>query len=62
MGYERGIKTEHTGAKNGGGFHGTRADAKQMSKRARREADKSEAVSREDAPLRPHQESTSKTG
>lgn len=45
MGNERNIKTEHTGAKNGGGFWGTRAEAKKMSKRARREADKTESSS-----------------
>jgi hypothetical protein len=40
MANARGIKTEHAGAKNGGGFWGPRADAKRYSKRARREADK----------------------
>src|SRR5690606_36988153 len=44
MGNHRNTKTEHTGAKNGGGFHGTREDAKKTSKRARRENDKAEAV------------------
>jgi hypothetical protein len=39
MGYER-IKTEHAGAKNGGGAWMTRAEAKQASKRRRRETDK----------------------
>lgn len=39
MGYER-IKTEHAGAKNGGGAWMTRAEAKQTGKRKRRQADK----------------------
>jgi|TARA_R110000737_G_C14213826_1_gene419710 hypothetical protein len=30
------IKTEHAGAKNGGGFWGLRKDAKKISKRLRR--------------------------
>jgi hypothetical protein len=30
------IKTEHNGAKNGGGFWGLRKDAKKISKRLRR--------------------------
>ncbi len=30
------IKTEHSGAKNGGGFWGTRSMAKKLSKRLRR--------------------------
>tara|TARA_R110000787_G_scaffold5072_1_gene18851 strand:- start:368 stop:508 length:141 start_codon:yes stop_codon:yes gene_type:complete len=30
------IKTEHNGAKNGGGFWGTRSAAKKISKRLRR--------------------------
>lgn len=34
------IKTEHNGAKNGGGAWMRRADAKKISKRARRAADK----------------------
>ncbi len=34
------IKTEHAGAKNGGGAWMTRAEAKQMAKRQRRQADK----------------------
>ena len=29
-------KTEHNGAKNGGGFWGTRAEAKKVSRKARR--------------------------
>jgi hypothetical protein len=37
------IKTEHAGAKNGGGYWGERAEAKQLSKRKRRETDKREA-------------------
>jgi len=32
----RTMKTEHAGAKNGGGFWGTRAEAKQASRRRRR--------------------------
>jgi hypothetical protein len=39
MAYER-IKTEHAGAKNGGGAWMTRAEAKRASKRKRRQADK----------------------
>jgi hypothetical protein len=39
MAYER-IKTEHAGAKNGGGAWMTRTEAKQASKRKRRQADK----------------------
>ena len=46
MAYARNIKTEHAGAKNGGGFHGPREDAKKMSNRARREADKAECGER----------------
>lgn len=34
------IKTEHSGAKNGGGFWGTRREAKALSSRIRRIADK----------------------
>ncbi len=30
------LKTEHSGAKNGGGHWGTREDAKSLSKRSRR--------------------------
>ena len=37
-------KTEHTGAKNGGGHWGTRAEAKAISKKHRRENSKSEIV------------------
>jgi hypothetical protein len=32
----RGMKTEHSGAKNGGGFWGPRAEAKTASKKRRR--------------------------
>jgi hypothetical protein len=39
MGYER-IKTEHSGAKNGGGAWMTRFAAKQAAKRKRRQEDK----------------------
>jgi hypothetical protein len=35
MGNER-MKPDHNGAKNGGGFWGTRAEAKTMSKKRRR--------------------------
>ena len=42
MGFEA-IKTEHAGAKNGGGHWGTRADAKTISNHARRVADRDEA-------------------
>jgi len=42
MGYGRNIKTEHAGAKNGGGFWGHREDAKQQSKRIRRAADRTQ--------------------
>jgi len=34
------IKTEHSGAKNGGGYWGTRAAAKRRSKKRRRLVDK----------------------
>jgi hypothetical protein len=34
------LKTEHAGAKNGGGHWGPRADAKRYSKRRRRQQDK----------------------
>jgi hypothetical protein len=36
------IKVEHAGAKNGGGFYGPRAVAKQESKKLRRRLDKRE--------------------
>jgi hypothetical protein len=39
MAYER-IKTEHAGAKNGGGAWTTRTEAKQTAKRQRRQVDK----------------------
>ncbi|MGB0454005.1 MAG: hypothetical protein ACPGJV_09860 [Bacteriovoracaceae bacterium] len=41
MGHQRKMKTEHTGAKNGGGFWGTREEAKKSSKKLRRENAKS---------------------
>jgi riboflavin biosynthesis pyrimidine reductase len=41
--YER-IKTEHAGAKNGGGAWMTRAEAKQMAKRQRRQTDEIETA------------------
>jgi len=34
------IKTEHSGAKNGGGYWGKRARAKRVSRKARRAADR----------------------
>lgn len=34
------VKTEHSGAKNGGGYWGGRADAKRLSRKARRAQDK----------------------
>jgi hypothetical protein len=37
------IKTEHAGAKNGGGAWLTRAEAKLAAKRTRRQADRREA-------------------
>lgn len=44
MGYKLGKinKTEHNGAKNGGGYWGCREDAKKMSKKIRRINDKME--------------------
>jgi hypothetical protein len=33
-------KTEHSGAKNGGGYWGTREEAKKLSKKLRREKSK----------------------
>lgn len=42
------VKTEHAGAKNGGGYWGYRADAKAMSNRTRRAADKAEAARQRD--------------
>jgi hypothetical protein len=36
MGYPKGTKTEHAGAKNGGGMWAKRADAKKISRRLRR--------------------------
>ena len=40
MAYGRRMKTEHTGAKNGGGAWMYRVDAKKYSRKARRAADK----------------------
>ncbi len=34
------IKTEHNGAKNGGGYYGTRDEAKKISKKLRRRVSK----------------------
>ena len=46
-------KTEHTGAKNGGGFWGTRKRAKQFSKTKRRQQDKIEVkVQKEENPTK----------
>jgi hypothetical protein len=42
LAYER-IKTEHAGAKNGGGAWMTRAETKQIAKRQRRQADRQQA-------------------
>lgn len=36
------LKTEHSGAKNGGGHWGPRQEAKSISKKVRRKKDKSE--------------------
>ena len=36
----RPVKTEHSGAKNGGGYWGTRKEAKDVSKRLRRSREK----------------------
>jgi hypothetical protein len=49
MSYER-IKTEHAGAKNGGGAWMTRAEAKRVSERKRRQADKRTREYNEDSP------------
>ncbi len=35
----RGMRTEHAGAKNGGGHWGTRAEAKRASRKRRRQTD-----------------------
>jgi hypothetical protein len=43
MAYER-IKTEHAGAKNGGGTWMTRAEAKQTARRQRRQEDEIEVA------------------
>jgi hypothetical protein len=40
MSYGNCVKTEHTGAKNGGGYYGKRIDAKLYSRRRRRQHDK----------------------
>jgi hypothetical protein len=37
------IKTEHAGAKNGGGYWGKRAEAKRRSRRLRRKEDRKSA-------------------
>lgn len=41
------MKTEHAGAKNGGGYWGTRSEAKKISRRHRRESDKREVSANE---------------
>lgn len=43
MAHGRRIKTEHAGAKNGGGYYGRRVEAKTNSKKKRRANDKREA-------------------
>jgi hypothetical protein len=43
MAFRKKVKTEHAGAKNGGGFWGRRREAKQLSKKLRRARDKKEA-------------------
>lgn len=50
MAYGR-IKTEHAGAKNGGGAWMTRAEAKQAAKRKRRHAERRETQAATDAGL-----------
>lgn len=45
MGYQRKIKTEKSGAKNGGGYWGPREEAKMSSKKTRRKNDKNEIES-----------------
>ena len=40
MAYGKNIKTEHSGAKNGGGYWGRREEAKKHSKKIRRAVDK----------------------
>ena len=42
MGYPKNIKTEHSGAKNGGGYWGKREEAKTSSRKIRRANDKKE--------------------
>jgi len=42
MGYQRKIKTEKSGVKNGGGYLGSREEAKTSSRKARRTNDKKE--------------------
>lgn len=48
MGEGRTLKTEHTGAKNGGGYWGRREDAKKLSRKRRRANDKQESDTRRD--------------
>lgn len=40
MGYPRGTKTEHSGAKKAKGYWGRKAEAKKVSRRLRRIADR----------------------
>ena len=42
MSYRSKVKTEHSGAKNGGGYWGPRAEAKKVSKKLRRQRAKKE--------------------
>ncbi len=44
------VKSEHNGAKNGGGFWGTRAEAKKASARIRRQSDVREAKHAQEEP------------
>jgi hypothetical protein len=46
VGNGRRIKTEHTGAKNGGGYWGRRSIAKKFSRKRRRANDKRESDTR----------------
>lgn len=41
---KRNRKTEHAGAKNGGGYYGKRVDAKRISDKLRRRADRETAA------------------
>jgi hypothetical protein len=50
----RKMKTEHAGAKNGGGYWGLRAEAKSASKKRRRRSGKHEASAQRVSALEPH--------